>query len=103
MIDEVLLLVMRAPKSYTREDVVEIHCHGGIAAVQMVLDKVLAQGVRLADPGEFTRRAFLNGRIDLSQAEAVLTMVESPSLKGTALAATQLWGALGEKITAHRR
>ena len=100
MLDEVLLLVMRAPKSYTREDVVEIHCHGGIAAVQLVLDQVMAQGVRLADPGEFTRRAFLNGRIDLSQAEAVLTMVESPSLKGTAMAATQLWGALGEKITA---
>lgn len=99
MIDEVLLLVMRAPKSYTKEDVVEIHCHGGIASVQAVLDKVLAQGVRLADPGEFTRRAFLNGRIDLSQAEAVLTMVESPSLKGAALAAPQLWGALGKKIT----
>lgn len=98
MIDEVLLLVMRAPKSYTKEDVVEIHCHGGIAAVQTVLDKVLAQGVRLAEPGEFTRRAFLNGRIDLSQAEAVLTMVKSPSLKGTALVATQLWGALSEKI-----
>ncbi len=98
MIDEVLLLVMRAPKSYTKEDVVEIHCHGGIAAVQMVLDKVLAQGIRLAEPGEFTRRAFLNGRIDLSQAEAVLTMVESPSLKGAAMAATQLWGALGAKI-----
>ncbi len=98
MIDEVLLLIMRAPKSYTKEDVVEIHCHGGIAAVQTVLDKVLAQGVRLAEPGEFTRRAFLNGRIDLTQAEAVLTMVESPSLKGTSLAASQLWGALGEKI-----
>lgn len=98
MIDEVLLLVMRAPKSYTREDVVEIHCHGGIAAVQMVLDKVLGQGVRLAEPGEFTRRAFLNGRIDLSQAEAVSTMVESPSLKGAAMAAKQLWGALGERI-----
>lgn len=98
MIDEVLLLVMRAPKSYTKEDVVEVHCHGGISAVQTILDKVLAQGVRLAEPGEFTRRAFLNGRIDLSQAEAVLTMVESPSLKGAAMAATQLWGALGEKI-----
>lgn len=100
IVDEVLLLIMRAPKSYTKEDVVEIHCHGGIAAVQAVLDKVLAQGIRLAEPGEFTRRAFLNGRIDLSQAEAVLTMVESPSLKGTTLAATQLWGALGEKIIA---
>jgi len=100
MIDEVLLLVMRAPKSYTREDVVEIHCHGGVAAVQRVLDSVLAQGVRLAEPGEFTRRAFLNGRIDLSQAEAVVTMVQSPSSMGAAMAAPQLWGTLSTQITA---
>ena len=100
MIDEVLLLVMRAPKSYTREDVVEIHCHGGIATVRRVLETVLHQGVRLADPGEFTRRAFLNGRIDLSQAEAVATMVQSPSPMGAAMAASQLWGTLSARVSA---
>ena len=68
-IDEALLLLMRSPRSYTREDVVEFHCHGGIMAVQQVLQLCIAQGARLAEPGEFTLRAFLNGRLDLTQAE----------------------------------
>ncbi|MFA4843237.1 MAG: tRNA uridine-5-carboxymethylaminomethyl(34) synthesis GTPase MnmE, partial [Candidatus Omnitrophota bacterium] len=70
IIDEVLLTIMRAPRSYTKEDIVEINCHGGIVALRKVLDLVLEEGARLAEPGEFTRRAFLNGRIDLAQAEA---------------------------------
>ena len=68
MVDEVLLSVMRAPRTFTREDVVEITCHGGILAAKLVLDTLLANGARLAEPGEFTKRAFLNGRIDLTQA-----------------------------------
>src|SRR5699024_6019084 len=70
--EEVMVSVMKAPKTFTREDVVEINCHGGIVAVNRVLEIVLTQGARLAEPGEFTKRAFLNGRIDLSQAEAVM-------------------------------
>ena len=72
IIDEVLLTVMRAPRTYTKEDVVEINCHGGIQAVKNVLDLIGRHGARMAQPGEFTKRAFLNGRIDLVQAEAVL-------------------------------
>lgn len=72
VVDEVILTVMRAPGSYTREDVVEINCHGGIVALRGVLELALENGCRLAQPGEFTKRAFLNGRIDLAQAEAVL-------------------------------
>jgi len=77
IVDEVLLSVMRGPKSYTREDVVEINCHGGIAALRAVLDLALANGCRLAEPGEFTKRAFLNGRIDMTQAEAVLDIIRA--------------------------
>ncbi|HEY9662892.1 MAG TPA: tRNA uridine-5-carboxymethylaminomethyl(34) synthesis GTPase MnmE, partial [Allocoleopsis sp.] len=71
IVDEALLLVMLSPRSYTREDVVEFHCHGGIMAVQQVLQLCLEQGARLAQPGEFTLRAFLNGRLDLTQAESI--------------------------------
>src|SRR6266404_4322135 len=76
-VDEVLLSVMRAPRTFTREDVVEITCHGGILAAKQVLDTVLTNGARLAEPGEFTQRAFLNGRIDLTQAEAVADLIAS--------------------------
>src|SRR6266542_2920143 len=76
-VDEVLLSVMRAPRTFTREDAVEITCHGGILAAKLVLDTVLENGARLAEPGEFTRRAFLNGRIDLAQAEAVADLIHS--------------------------
>ncbi|MBI3314322.1 MAG: tRNA uridine-5-carboxymethylaminomethyl(34) synthesis GTPase MnmE [Candidatus Omnitrophica bacterium] len=77
MIDEGLITVMRAPKSYTTEDVVEVHCHGGMAAVRAVLEAALDAGARLAEPGEFTKRAFIHGRIDLAQAEAVLDIIQA--------------------------
>jgi tRNA modification GTPase len=91
LVDEALLLIMLAPRSYTREDVVEFHCHGGIMAVQQVLQLCLEQGARLAQPGEFTLRAFLNGRLDLTQAESIADLVgaESPQAAQTALAGLQ--------------
>ncbi len=79
-VDEVLLAVMRAPHSYTREDIVEVHCHGGVAAQRAVLRLLVQLGARLAEPGEFTRRAFLNGRIDLAQAESVAAIVARTEL-----------------------
>ncbi|MBE9060776.1 tRNA uridine-5-carboxymethylaminomethyl(34) synthesis GTPase MnmE [cf. Phormidesmis sp. LEGE 11477] len=87
IVDEALLLLMKSPRSYTREDVVEFHCHGGIMAVQQVLQLCLEQGARLAQPGEFTLRAFLNGRLDLTQAEGVADLVgaQSPQAAQTAL------------------
>ncbi|MEM7714155.1 MAG: tRNA uridine-5-carboxymethylaminomethyl(34) synthesis GTPase MnmE, partial [Cyanobacteria bacterium P01_A01_bin.68] len=98
LIDEALLLVMKAPRSYTREDVVEFHCHGGIMAVQQVLKLCLEGGARLAQAGEFTLRAFLNGRIDLSQAESISDLVgaKSPQAAQTALAGLQ--GKLADSI-----
>lgn len=91
VIDEALLLLMLAPRSYTREDVVEFHCHGGIMAVQQVLQLCLAHGARLAQPGEFTLRAFLNGRLDLTQAEGIADLVgaQSPQAAQAALAGIQ--------------
>ncbi|MCF4966638.1 tRNA uridine-5-carboxymethylaminomethyl(34) synthesis GTPase MnmE [Nostoc sp. CMAA1605] len=91
LVDEALLLIMKAPRSYTREDVVEFHCHGGIMAVQQVLQLCLENGARLAQPGEFTLRAFLNGRLDLTQAESIADLVgaKSPQAAQTALAGLQ--------------
>ncbi|MEH2373626.1 tRNA uridine-5-carboxymethylaminomethyl(34) synthesis GTPase MnmE [Nostoc sp.] len=91
LVDEALLLLMKAPRSYTREDVVEFHCHGGIMAVQQVLQLCLENGARLAQPGEFTLRAFLNGRLDLTQAEGIADLVgaKSPQAAQTALAGLQ--------------
>jgi len=89
VLDEVLLSVMKAPRSYTREDVVEINAHGGLVAVNAILELVLRCGARLADPGEFTKRAFLNGRIDLTQAEAVIDIINARTAKSL-LAATSL-------------
>ncbi|MBS3780264.1 MAG: tRNA uridine-5-carboxymethylaminomethyl(34) synthesis GTPase MnmE, partial [Desulfovermiculus sp.] len=97
-VDEVLLSLMPAPASYTGEDVVEINCHGGPAVVQTVLELVLNQGARLAGPGEFTLRAFVNGRMDLSQAEAVAEMVDSDSQIGMSMAGVKLEGRLKEVI-----
>ncbi len=90
-VDEALLLIMKAPRSYTREDVVEFHCHGGIMAVQQVLQLCLENGARLAQPGEFTLRAFLNGRLDLTQAESIKDLVgaKSPQAAQAALAGIQ--------------
>jgi len=97
-IDEVLLAVMRAPRTFTREDVVEITCHGGIVATRTVLDMVLANGARLAEPGEFTKRAFLNGRIDLAQAEAVADLIHSRTELALRAANEQLAGKLSRCI-----
>lgn len=98
LVDEALLLIMKAPRSYTREDVVEFHCHGGITAVQQVLQLCLECGARLAQPGEFTLRAFLNGRLDLTQAESVADLVgaQSPAAAQAALAGLQ--GKLAQPI-----
>ncbi|WP_334110207.1 tRNA uridine-5-carboxymethylaminomethyl(34) synthesis GTPase MnmE, partial [Thermodesulfitimonas autotrophica] len=94
VIDEVLLSFMRAPYSYTTEDVVEFNCHGGFVAVQQVLEIVLRAGARLAEPGEFTQRAFLGGRIDLCQAEAVLDVIRAVTAEGLRVAQGQLGGRL---------
>jgi tRNA modification GTPase len=101
-VDEALVSVMRAPHSYTTEDVVEINCHGGIVAVRRTLELVLAAGARLAGPGEFTRRAFLGGRIDLAQAEAVADLISAKTAAGLKAAANQLQGTLSERITSLR-
>ena len=98
IIDEVILTVMRAPKSYTKEDVVEINCHGGIRAAKKVLDLVLKRGSRMAEPGEFTKRAFLNGRIDLAQAEAVLDVIRAKTDSSLKVAVGQLEGELSNRI-----
>ncbi len=98
VVDEALLLLMLKPRSYTREDVVEFHCHGGIIAVQEVLQLCIAQGARLAQPGEFTLRAFLNGRIDLTQAEGVAELVAAQSKAASQLALAGLQGKLGSSI-----
>lgn len=103
ILDEVLVCPMRAPKTYTREDLVEIHCHGGIASVQGIFELVLDMGARMAEPGEFTKRAFLNGRIDLAQAEAVLDLIRAKSQKGVDLAVRQLSGALSEFVRSLRQ
>jgi len=102
IIDEVILTVMRAPKSYTKEDIVEINCHAGIVALGRVLDLVLESGVRLAQPGEFTKRAFLNGRIDLAQAEAVLDIIRAKTDSALKIGIEQLKGALSDEINSAR-
>jgi tRNA modification GTPase len=102
IIDEVILTVMRAPKSYTKEDIVEINCHGGIVPLKKVLELVIRQGARIAEAGEFTRRAFLNGRIDLTQAEAVLDVIRSKTEAGLRVAVEHLEGGLSGHIRAFR-
>lgn len=98
VIDEVLVLLMKAPRSYTREDVVEIQCHGGSFICQCILELLIRQGVRIAEPGEFTKRAFLNGRIDLSQAESVMDVIQSNSTLALKNSICQLRGQIKEKI-----
>jgi len=98
VIDEVLLALMRKPTSYTKEDVMEINCHSGFLVLQRILELVLREGARLAEPGEFTKRAFINGRINLSQAEAVVDIVKSQTSASLKIAAQQLKGALSQKI-----
>ena len=92
VIDEVLVNVYLAPKTYTKENVVEVNCHGGIFVTNQVLDQIVSAGARLAEPGEFTKRAFLNGRIDLTKAEAVMDMIASDSRKSLSLANSGLRG-----------
>ena len=98
VIDEVMAAVMRAPRTFTREDVVEISCHGGVLPAKLILDALLAAGARLAHPGEFTRRAFLNGRIDLAQAEAVADIIHARTELSLQAATEQLAGKLSQKI-----
>lgn len=102
-VDEVLVTVMKGPRSFTAEDVVEISTHGGIVAVQAVLELVLRSGVRMAEPGEFTKRAFLNGRIDLAQAEAVIDLIRSKSNRAFQVARRQSEGALSKRIAPLRQ
>jgi tRNA modification GTPase len=97
-VDEVMIAVMRAPRTFTREDVVEITCHGGVLPTKLVLDAVLENGARLALPGEFTRRAFLNGRIDLAQAEAVADLISARTELALSAANEQLAGKLSLQI-----
>ncbi len=100
IIDEALISVMRSPHTYTKEDVVEINCHGGPVPLRRILELVLKNGARLAEPGEFTRRAFLNGRIDLAQAEAVLDVINAMTEQSQKTAVEQLRGGLSKKIEA---
>lgn len=102
-VEEVMVSVLRAPKTFTREDVVEINCHGGIFSVNKVLELVLSQGARLAEPGEFTKRAFLNGRIDLSQAEAVMDLIRSKTDRAMAIAMNQVEGRLSKLVNGLRQ
>lgn len=97
-LDEVMVTVLRAPKTFTREDIVEINCHGGMVVTNQILQLVLRCGARLAEPGEFTKRAFLNGRMDLSQAEAVMDLIRAKTDKAMDLALTQLDGNLSHLI-----
>ena len=98
VVDEVLAIIMRKPYSYTTEDVVELHCHGGIVPVRRVMQEVLKNGADIAEPGEFTKRAFLNGRIDLAQAEAVIDVITSKTETGLNAAVNQLEGELSKEV-----
>ena len=103
IVDEVLVLLMRAPRTFTGEDTVEIDCHGGVYAMKRVLEAVLKKGARIAEPGEFTKRAFLNGRLDLSQAEAVMDVIQSKNQQALNNSIRQLKGSVKQKITEIRQ
>src|SRR5699024_6561474 len=102
LIDEVLICFMKGPHTYTREDIVEIYTHGGVISVKKVLDTLLKNGAEVADRGEFTKRAFLNGRLDLSQAEAVIDMIKAKTDKAYDASLNQLEGSLKNKIGNYR-
>jgi tRNA modification GTPase len=102
IVDEVLLTMMRAPKTYTKEDIVEINCHGGMTALKRVIELVVKNGARPAEPGEFTKRAFLNGRLDLTQAEAVLDIITAKTDAGLRVSINQLEGELSKEINLAR-
>ena len=103
IVDEVMVTLMRAPHTYTREDVVEINCHSGYGVLRRILDLALAAGARLARPGEFTLRAFLSGRLDLTQAEAVLEVIRARTATHLQVAAAHLHGGLGRRLAQVRR
>lgn len=103
IIDEVLIIIMKAPNSYTREDIVEIDCHGGVYVMKKILDILIKSGARTAEPGEFTKRAFLNGRIDLTQAEAVIDIINSKNKYALSNSVKLLNGKLSERITEIRK
>jgi len=98
-IDEVILILMKKPQTYTREDIVEFNCHGGILSLRKALETMINCGARMAEPGEFTKRAFLNGRIDLSQAEAVIDLIQAKTERSLSSSLAQLGGSLNKKIT----
>jgi tRNA modification GTPase len=102
-VEEVMVSVMRAPRTFTREDVIEINCHGGLVSVNRVLQLILQQGARLAEPGEFTKRAFLNGRIDLSQAEAVMDLIRAKTDRAMNVALNQMEGRLSSLVSRLRQ
>ena len=102
IVDEVLVLLMKAPNSYTKEDTIEIDCHGGILVMKKILETVICHGARPAEPGEFTKRAFLNGRIDLTQAESVIDIINSKNEFALKSSLNQLRGSILNKITAMR-
>ena len=102
-IDEVLITVMKSPKTFTREDVVEINCHGGIMTTKKIMELLIRKGCRVAEPGEFTKRAFLNGRIDLLEAEAVMDIIEAKTENNATLALNQLTGSISNKIESLRQ
>ena len=103
LVEEVMVSLMRGPKTFTREDVVEINCHGGIVSVNRVYSLYCANGARLAEPGEFTKRAFLNGRIDLSQAEAVMDLIRAKTDRAMNVALGQMDGKLSRLIDSLRQ
>ena len=103
LIDEVLVLVMKAPRSYTTEDMVEVDCHGGVVVMKKLLETMLKYGARPAEPGEFTKRAFLNGRIDLTQAEAVIDVINSRSEMALSNSVRQLKGNILNKVKEIRK
>jgi len=103
MIDEAIITLMKKPKSYTKEDVVEINCHGGLVAAEKILELCINNGARMAEPGEFTKRAFLNGRIDLSQAEAVIDLIRSKTEQSLKVAANNIKGIVKDRIEELRK
>jgi tRNA modification GTPase len=103
IVDQVIVSVMKSPKSYTREDIVEINCHGGIIATKKVLNLCISHGARLSDPGEFTRRAFLNGRIDLTQAEAVIEIIHAKTEQSLKIAANNIKGNIKNNLENQRK
>ena len=98
MVDEVMVLLMKAPHSYTKEDTVEIDCHGGVYVMKRILETVIRHGARPAEPGEFTKRAFLNGRIDLTQAESVIDVINAKNEFALKSSLSQLQGAVLKTI-----